>query len=96
MNRIMPQQQESKGEAPVPAKGRVTVKVGEEQQRFEVPVEHLSHPLFAELLAEAAEEYGFSQPGVIAIPCAVDRFRQVEEMIERGHCGGHRDHAPFD
>lgn len=99
MNRVMPQRQERKGTvaAPAPPKGRVTVKVGEEQQRFTVPVEHFSHPLFAELLAEAAEEYGFSQPGVIAIPCAVDHFRNVEEMIERGYGGGHRHHryAPF-
>ncbi|XP_074555902.1 auxin-responsive protein SAUR32-like [Curcuma longa] len=81
-----------------PAKGRVTVRVGEEQQRFAVPVEHLSHPLFAALLEEAAEEYGFTQTGAIAIPCPVDHFRRVKEMIERRYgCADHRHHhVPFN
>ncbi|KAG6507403.1 auxin-responsive protein SAUR32-like [Zingiber officinale] len=65
------------------AHGTVTVMVAEEQQRFAVPLEYLSHPLFAELLEEAAAEYGFSHSGAIAIPCAVDHFRRVLHNIER-------------
>ncbi|KAG6500515.1 auxin-responsive protein SAUR32-like [Zingiber officinale] len=56
---------------------------GEERRRFEVPVEHLSHPLFVELLEAAEEEYGFRQQGAITIPCAVDHFRRVQTIIHR-------------
>ncbi|KAG6518355.1 hypothetical protein ZIOFF_021830 [Zingiber officinale] len=44
-----------------PRKGWMALRVGpegEEQRRFVVPVACLSHPLFAELLDEAAAEYG--------------------------------------
>ncbi|KAG6521239.1 hypothetical protein ZIOFF_018349 [Zingiber officinale] len=46
-----------------PRKGWMALRVGpegEEQRRFVVPVACLSHPLFAELLDEAAAEYGLS------------------------------------
>ncbi|WOK98998.1 auxin-responsive protein SAUR32-like [Canna indica] len=85
-----------------PPKGCMAVRVGqegEEQRRFVVPVAYLSHPLFAELLEEAAEEYGFSQRGAIAIPCGVQHFRHVQDVIDRergsGAVGGllhHRNH----
>ncbi|CAL9089287.1 unnamed protein product [Musa textilis] len=81
----------------LPPEGCMAVRVGqegEEQRRFVVPVAHLSHPLFAELLEEAKAEYGFSQPGAICIPCGVDHFRHVNDVIdrERGSAAVHHHH----
>jgi SAUR family protein len=71
---------------PMVPKGCVTVRVGaegEEQRRFAVPLGHLQHPLFGALLEEAEREYGFRHQGAIAIPCRVDRFIQVENLIDQ-------------
>uniref|UniRef100_A0A0A9DEN5 Auxin-responsive protein SAUR32 n=1 Tax=Arundo donax TaxID=35708 RepID=A0A0A9DEN5_ARUDO len=86
------QQQQAMAVAP---KGCVTVRVGaegEEQRRFAVPLGHLKHPLFGALLEEAEREYGFRHQGAIAIPCRVDRFVQVEHLIDQdlhGTCAAH-------
>ncbi|XP_062201374.1 auxin-responsive protein SAUR32-like [Phragmites australis] len=88
------QQQQQQGMAVAP-KGCVTVRVGaegEEQRRFAVPLGHLKHPLFGALLEEAEREYGFRHQGAIAIPCRVDRFVQVEHLIDQdlhGSCAHH-------
>ncbi|GJM91206.1 hypothetical protein PR202_ga07560 [Eleusine coracana subsp. coracana] len=79
------QQQQQQQMVMVP-KGCVTVRVGaegEEQRRFAVPLGHLKHPLFGALLEEAEREYGFRHQGAIAIPCRVDRFVQVESLIDQ-------------
>jgi SAUR family protein len=79
----------------VAPKGCVTVRVGaegEEQRRFAVPLGHLKHPLFAALLEEAEREYGFRHQGAIAIPCRVDRFVHVEELIDRDLGAHHHNH----
>lgn len=79
----MPHRQQTMVAAP---KGCVTVRVGaegEEQRRFAVPLGHLKHPLFGALLEEAEREYGFRHQGAIAIPCRVDRFVHVENLIDR-------------
>ncbi|XP_027352789.1 auxin-responsive protein SAUR32-like [Abrus precatorius] len=66
-------------------KGCLAIKVGqgEEQQRITVPVNYLNHPLFAQLLKEAEEEYGFAQQGTIIIPCQVAQFKNVQHLIDR-------------
>ncbi|KAE9616021.1 putative small auxin-up RNA [Lupinus albus] len=66
-------------------KGCLAIKVGqgEEQQKIMVPVMYLNHPLFAPLLKEAEEEYGFSQQGTITIPCQVEDFMYVQDLIDR-------------
>ncbi|KAE8661974.1 Auxin-responsive protein SAUR32 [Hibiscus syriacus] len=66
-------------------KGCVAIMVGqgEEQQRFVIPVIHVNHPLFMQLLKVAEEEYGFDQKGLITIPCHVEEFRNVQGMIDR-------------
>ncbi|XP_004982635.1 auxin-responsive protein SAUR32 [Setaria italica] len=89
------QQQQQQQMVPVAPKGCVTVRVGaegEEQRRFAVPLGHLKHPLFGALLEEAEREYGFRHQGAIAIPCRVDRFVQVEHLIDQdlhGSCAQH-------
>lgn len=81
-----------------PPKGCMAVRVGgrgEEMQRFVVPVEYVNHPLFARLLREAEEEYGFEHKGTIRIPCHVEDFRLVRGAIDReiaGHGHGHGLH----
>ncbi|KAK7258461.1 hypothetical protein RIF29_24039 [Crotalaria pallida] len=67
-------------------KGCLAIKVGqgEEQQKIMVPVMYLNHPLFAQLLKEAEEEYGFAQQGNITIiPCQVEEFKYVHDLIHR-------------
>ncbi|KAL6123997.1 hypothetical protein ACLB2K_076513 [Fragaria x ananassa] len=71
----------------------IKVGVGEEQQRFVVPVLYFNHPLFIQLLKEAEKEYGFDQKGTITIPCHVEEFRYVQGMIDRERSvHGHHHH----
>ncbi|GLJ48987.1 hypothetical protein SUGI_1033530 [Cryptomeria japonica] len=62
-------------------KGCLVVYVGEEQERFCIPVDYLCHPVFHELLQGAEEAYGFCHPGPLRIPCHVDRFKQLTRCI---------------
>ncbi|ESQ43139.1 hypothetical protein EUTSA_v10015388mg [Eutrema salsugineum] len=84
-------------------KGCVAIMVGHEGDeeglhRFVVPLMFLSHPLFLGLLKEAEEEYGFKHSGPITIPCRVDEFKHVQEIIDEetrcrhGHGNGHSSH----
>ncbi|XP_022974339.1 auxin-responsive protein SAUR32-like [Cucurbita maxima] len=68
-------------------KGCLAILVGQQQERFVIPVIYVNHPLFAQLLKEAEDEYGFDQKGPIAIPCPVDDFRTLQGII-------HHDHHP--
>ncbi|KAK4786195.1 hypothetical protein SAY86_002884 [Trapa natans] len=52
----------------VPA-GYLAVVVGSARRRYVVKVAYLNHPIFAGLLVQAEEEYGFARPGPLAIPC---------------------------
>ncbi|MCD7452257.1 hypothetical protein HAX54_016023 [Datura stramonium] len=73
-------------------RGCVTVLVGqgeEEQQKFVIPVMHVNHPLFTQLLKEAEEVYGFHHSGPINIPCHVEEFRYVEGMIDKDNAAHH-------
>lgn len=66
---------------------------GNEPQRFVVPLSCLTHPRFIRLLEQAAEEYGFSHEGALAIPCRpaeLERIlvehnsRQRQQMVNWG------------
>ncbi|KAF8056715.1 hypothetical protein N665_1269s0002 [Sinapis alba] len=85
-------------------KGCVAIMVGHEGDeeglhRFVVPLMFLSHPLFLRLLKEAEEEYGFKHAGPITIPCRVDEFKHVQEIIDEethrrhSHGNGHNNHT---
>ncbi|OMO61954.1 Auxin responsive SAUR protein [Corchorus capsularis] len=63
-------------------KGYLAVSVGEEQKRFIIPTEYLSHPAFHILLREAEEEFGFQQAGILRIPCQVSVFESILKMVE--------------
>ncbi|CAL9078377.1 unnamed protein product, partial [Musa textilis] len=68
-------------------KGCFAVCVGQEMQRFVIPIEYLSLTAFAVLLREAEEEFGFEQEGVLRIPCEVSVFRSVLKMVEKNKQG---------
>lgn len=57
-------------------RGYIAVYVGEmKRKRFVVPISYLNHPLFADLLHRAEEEFGFNHPmGGLTIPCKEDAF----------------------
>ncbi|GLU01119.1 hypothetical protein SLE2022_184440 [Rubroshorea leprosula] len=63
-------------------KGYLAVSVGEEQKRFIIPTEYLSHQAFHILLREAEEEFGFQQTGVLRIPCEVSVFESILKVVE--------------
>lgn len=51
-------------------------------RRFVVPLAHLSHPAFRELLQKAEDEYGFpAAPGPVALPCDEDHFLDVLRRV---------------
>ncbi|XP_019158799.1 PREDICTED: auxin-responsive protein SAUR36-like [Ipomoea nil] len=71
----------------VPPKGHVAVYVGQKDGDFKrilVPVIYFNHPLFGELLREAENEFGFSHPGGITIPCRISEFELVQTRIKQG------------
>ncbi|MQM17316.1 hypothetical protein Taro_050287 [Colocasia esculenta] len=85
---------EREAHEPRPPKGCLAVMVGEEgeePQRFVVPVGHLSHPLFQQLLRRAEDEHGFQHQGPITIPCPATEFRSVLQGVVH-HDGRHHRH----
>ncbi|GER46741.1 SAUR-like auxin-responsive protein family [Striga asiatica] len=77
-------------------KGCLAVTIGreeEERRRFVIPVAYVNHPLFARLLGEAEEEYGFEQEGPINIPCHVEEFCHVRGLIDRVMTTSHHHHG---
>ncbi|GLJ49112.1 hypothetical protein SUGI_1036060 [Cryptomeria japonica] len=70
-------------------KGCVVVYVGEEEEeqslvRFIIGIHHLHHPFFRELLEAAEEAYGFHHTGPLKIPCNVQTFKKLKNMIRKG------------
>ncbi|KAI4321638.1 hypothetical protein MLD38_034999 [Melastoma candidum] len=90
------------GRAPpdVPA-GHVAIYAGREGQcrRFVVRATHLNHPVFAKLLAEAEEEYGFGHDGPLTIPCEVSVFEDVIRFVSGSvreiGCGNAEEFRPL-
>ncbi|WOG86878.1 hypothetical protein DCAR_0206097 [Daucus carota subsp. sativus] len=66
-------------------KGCLAVYIGEKQRRrFVVPISYLNDPAFQDLLNQAEEEFGFSQPeGGLTIPCSVDTFIHLTSRLDR-------------
>lgn len=70
-------------------KGQMAVYVGRkdvdgEFSRVLVPVIYCNHPLFGQLLREAADEFGYHHPGGITIPCQISEFEKVQTTIAAG------------
>ncbi|KAI3514243.1 hypothetical protein L1887_12562 [Cichorium endivia] len=68
--------------------GFFTLYIGEERQRFVVPMGYLSHPLFKMMLEKSAEEFGFGQKNGLVVPCSVNAFQEVVSVVEssNGKC----------
>lgn len=71
-----------------PPKGHLAVyvaeKEGERPRRYVVPAVYFNHPLFAELLRETEEEFGFHHSGAITFPCHAAKFESVSSRIAAG------------
>jgi SAUR family protein len=90
-----PDKDTSPDAAAVPA-GHVAVRV--EGGRFLVPLAHLSHPAFQELLRQAEEEYGFPSgaSGPLALPCDEQRLRDVlRRVASEGRRSSRGDSRPL-
>ncbi|RWR81897.1 auxin-responsive protein SAUR71-like protein [Cinnamomum micranthum f. kanehirae] len=69
-------------------RGYVPMLVGlEKMERFEVHTKFLSHPSMVALLEMAALEFGYEQQGILRIPCEVEYFSQVVDMISKAKQG---------
>ncbi|MCO5588533.1 hypothetical protein L7F22_042490 [Adiantum nelumboides] len=67
----------------LPPEGHLAIYVGQERRRFEIPTEHINHPLLRGLLERTEEEFGLNQHGGLAIPaCEVVLFEHLLWMVE--------------
>ncbi|KAG8483843.1 hypothetical protein CXB51_023527 [Gossypium anomalum] len=62
--------------------GSFAIYVGENEERFVVPTNFLSHPLFKMLLEKSYNEYGFQQRDKLVVPCSVSTFQEVVNAVE--------------
>ncbi|KAI3873474.1 hypothetical protein MKW98_008126 [Papaver atlanticum] len=61
----------------------VAILVGQNEERFVIPVTYLNHPKFMSLLKEAEEVYGFRHKNNLILPCDVEEFLNVQSLIEQ-------------
>ena len=50
---------------------------GWKPERFVIELGYLNNPDFVKLLKQAEEEFGFSQVGVLSIPCQPDQLQGI-------------------
>nr|KYP38348.1 Auxin-induced protein X10A [Cajanus cajan] len=56
----------------------LAVYVGERMKRFVIPISHLIHPSFQDLLSQSEEEFGYDHPmGALTIPCNEEFFQNM-------------------
>ncbi|KAG5526753.1 hypothetical protein RHGRI_032870 [Rhododendron griersonianum] len=67
--------------------GHVAICVGTDCKRFVVRATYLNHPIFKRLLAQAEEEYGFANPGPLALPCDESLFEEILRVVSRSDSG---------
>ncbi|XP_020597222.1 indole-3-acetic acid-induced protein ARG7-like [Phalaenopsis equestris] len=65
--------------------GHLAVCVGSRKRRFVVRASHLNHPAFRKLLIEAEEEYGYSHPGPLSLPCEETLFLHILYQISSSY-----------
>ncbi|CAI8614867.1 unnamed protein product [Vicia faba] len=73
--------EEEKKHPIVKRSGVFALYVGEERQRYVVPIGYLCHPLFKMLLEKAYNEFGFQRRNGLVVPCSVSTFREVVNAI---------------
>jgi hypothetical protein len=70
-------------EIPVVDKGHCAVYTAD-GRRFQVPLEYLSTPVFAELLLMSQEEFGFMTDGRITLACDAAVMEYAMCLLKRG------------
>ncbi|WJZ92279.1 hypothetical protein VitviT2T_011285 [Vitis vinifera] len=50
-------------------------------KRFVVPISYLKNPMLQQLLAEAAEEFGFDSQKRIVLPCDESTFQRITDFM---------------
>lgn len=78
--KLMGNKQDSETRRRAP-KGHFVVYVGEEMKRFVVPISYLKNPMLQQLLAEAAEEFGFDSQKRIVLPCDESTFQRITDFM---------------
>lgn len=68
-------------------KGYIPVYVGPEKRRFVIPTSYLGLPVFKVLLEKAEEEFGFDHQGALTIPCEIETFKYMLQIMERHQKG---------
>ncbi|OIW09970.1 hypothetical protein TanjilG_18277 [Lupinus angustifolius] len=63
--------------------GSLFVYVGTERKRFVIPTRFLNLPIFACLLKETEEEFGFTCNGGLVLPCEVGFFNDVVKCLRK-------------
>ncbi|OIT33909.1 PREDICTED: indole-3-acetic acid-induced protein ARG7-like [Nicotiana attenuata] len=63
--------------------GHMAVIVGASCKRFVVRATYLNHPIFKKLLSQAEEEFGFTNSGLLAIPCDESLFEELLRYLAR-------------
>lgn len=63
--------------------GFVFVYVGPERKRFAIPARFLNLPIFAGLLKETEEEFGFQSNGGLVLPCEAGFFNDVVKHLQK-------------
>ncbi|CAL0312547.1 unnamed protein product [Lupinus luteus] len=69
--------------APRAPSGFLFVYVGTERKRFVIPTRFLNLPIFATLLKETEEEFGFRSNGGLVLPCEVGFFNVVVKCLRK-------------
>nr|KJB36350.1 hypothetical protein B456_006G154300 [Gossypium raimondii] len=72
--------------------GSFAIYVGENEERFVVPTNFLSHPLFKMLLEKSYNEYGFQQRDKLVVPCFFLCLSSVWTKSETGSLSKDKNH----
>ncbi|KAL0917532.1 hypothetical protein M5K25_012598 [Dendrobium thyrsiflorum] len=68
-------------------RGYLPVYVGQEKRRFVIPVTYLSSPVFKLLLEKAEEEFGFDHDGALTLPCEIEPFKYILQVMQQHQKG---------
>ncbi|KAF3788690.1 Auxin-responsive protein [Nymphaea thermarum] len=79
---IYPDAHRHQREGKIPA-GCLPVYVGSEHRRFVIPTRYLNLPVFAALLKQAEEEFGYQRSGALALPCDVGFFAALLRALQK-------------
>ncbi|KAK1434826.1 hypothetical protein QVD17_00580 [Tagetes erecta] len=71
----------------IPSAGSLAVYVGPERHRFIIPTRLVNLPVFSSLLNKAEEEFGFQTSGGLIIPCDVNFFQWLLNVLNRNQNG---------